>query len=190
MRAFLWNSEGVGRFITDIHPTWLAMFPLTAISSTLPDLRPTAGSWLTCSWGRQILEGRWEGGNSQQPYKDTKHQLQSYRLAHTVNSPLDKDEHRRQTFLRFLSMPLDTVPVSKPHIILCLSWRFLSKHSQVSSGISILCLFTLLIFICAFVCKTHVTIEALMWKGICGPHVPLFDHSLWFSTTLHSLITS
>lgn len=56
----------------------------------------------------------------------------------------------------------------------CLSWPFSSKHSQVSSGISILCLFTLLTFICPFVCKEHITIEALIYKDTYGPHVQFF----------------
>lgn len=72
-----------------------------------------AGSWLTCSQGRHILEDSWEGGDSQQSCKDTKHLWQN----HTVNSPLDKDERRWQTFQAFLAMPVDTLSVSKPHII-------------------------------------------------------------------------
>lgn len=77
-----------------------------------------AGSWLTCSQGRQILADRWEGGDSQQLYRDTKHWRQSHCLARMVKSPLDKGERRRQTFLTFLAMPVDTLSVSKPHIIL------------------------------------------------------------------------
>ncbi len=77
-----------------------------------------AGSWLTCSRGRQILADRWEGGDSQQPYRDTKHWRQSHCLAHMVKPPLDKGERRRQTFLTFLAMPVDTLSVYKPHIIL------------------------------------------------------------------------
>lgn len=144
-----------------------------------------AGSWLTCSRGREILEDSWEGGDSQQTCKDTKHLWQS----HMVNSPLDKDERRWQTFQTFLAMPVDPLSESKPHIIFASLGHF-PPNTQVSSGITILCLFTLPTFIFPFVCKEHITIEALIYKDTCGPHVQLLDPSLYFSAALQSLITS